>query len=248
MTLKTENQNSLESKRKFSCSKCGAERPERTTDTPWEWRLCGTCGYDFYWSQREKYESSIKDKMKSILVNMGFPEKLIGCDFELPKSWHEDLNEERGLFLYGPTGTGKTTTIYLMFKQFVESKLNEFSEHLGYPGWSPKAIFVNVPSLMLRLQSMFKKEGQDPNEKIIELAEYPTLIIDDLGAEKMSEWVRQTLYVLLNEREMQCRKTFITSNKSLEQLSEEIDSRIASRIAGMCKVIKLSGSDKRIKK
>ena len=80
-------------------------------------------------------------------------------------------------------------------------------------------------------------------------AHYPGyLIIDDIGAEKLTDFVRQTTYYLINEREMNELPLIITSNYGLEQLAEQIDDRIASRIAGMCEIVKFKGEDKRIKK
>ena len=73
------------------------------------------------------------------------------------------------------------------------------------------------------------------------------LAIDDIGAEKLTEFVRQITYYILNEREQRELPTLITSNFSLMEIDEMIDSRISSRIAGMCEVIKLSGKDRRLK-
>ena len=64
----------------------------------------------------------------------------------------------------------------------------------------------------------------------------------------MTDFVRQTTYALINEREMEMRPTFITSNFALQRLNEHIDERVASRIAGMCEVIELKGKDRRITK
>ena len=63
----------------------------------------------------------------------------------------------------------------------------------------------------------------------------------------MTDFVKQIIYFIINEREQRCLTTIITSNFSLAQLDEHIDSRISSRIAGMCKVIQLSGRDRRLK-
>ena len=74
------------------------------------------------------------------------------------------------------------------------------------------------------------------------------LFLDDLGAEKLTDFVRQITYFILNEREQNELTTVITSNFSLKQLDEQIDQRISSRIAGMCEILKFTGDDRRIKK
>ena len=100
----------------------------------------------------------------------------------------------------------------------------------------------------MELQSSFKKDDKNPFEIAEEIAKFSgVLVIDDLGAEKMTDFVKQIIYFIINEREQRCLTTIITSNFSLAQLDEHIDSRISSRIAGMCKVIQLSGRDRRLK-
>jgi len=85
------------------------------------------------------------------------------------------------------------------------------------------------------------------------------LLVDDLGTEKITDYAYQVIYEILNGRLM-CgtKKMIITSNYSLDDLARIIDmsvagkglnisgKRISSRIAGMCKVVKLEGKDWRI--
>jgi len=72
------------------------------------------------------------------------------------------------------------------------------------------------------------------------------LFLDDLGAEKMTDFVRQSLYAIINYREQHELPTIITSNYNLSNISGKIDDRIASRIAGMCEVIEIKGNDRRL--
>ena len=75
----------------------------------------------------------------------------------------------------------------------------------------------------------------------------PLLILDDLGAEKTTDWALQSLYIIINKRLSEELQTIITSNLSLDELRDKIGDRIASRIAGMCKIVKLTGRDRRLK-
>src|SRR3990167_9483378 len=98
----------------------------------------------------------------------------------------------------------------------------------------------------MELQAMYSKDNESPFDEAQRIANFNgVLIIDDIGAEKMSDWVRQILYYIINEREQRLLPTVITSNFSLQQIAEQIDIRISSRIAGMCKLIKLTGMDRR---
>ncbi len=106
---------------------------------------------------------------------------------------------------------------------------------------------ISYPAFIMELQNMFREDGESPADFAKKVATYPELlVIDDLGAEKLTDFVRQTTYYILNEREQRCLQTVITSNFSLAQIDEQIDSRVSSRIAGMCKVFKFEGNDRRL--
>ena len=71
------------------------------------------------------------------------------------------------------------------------------------------------------------------------------LIVDDIGAEKPSEWVRERLLSFINTRVSNELTTIYTSNLSLERLREKMGDRIVSRIIGSTKEIELVGRDQR---
>jgi DNA replication protein DnaC len=56
------------------------------------------------------------------------------------------------------------------------------------------------------------------------------LMLDDLGAEKHSEWVREQLYRLIDERYGVNRLLIVSTNESYESLANNLDDRIASRL------------------
>lgn len=243
--LPTSHQSLVTSEKKFLCSSCPSERPPVNPSMAYEYRLCGECGHVKYLADRADYEKSITELVYNHMQKCGFPPKLLNCSFDLDQRFRDHVAERKSLFVHGNTGTGKTTLVFLIFREILGNIARAGIQAAQLPKL-PSIVFSNVPSLMLRLQSQFRQEGADPNESIINIAESKILVLDDLGAEKMSDWVRQTLYVIINEREMNMLPTYITSNKTLDQLNEEIDSRVASRIAGMCEIVKLSGGDRRV--
>ena len=97
---------------------------------------------------------------------------------------------------------------------------------------------------------MFRKDGENtPFELAESIATFPgTICIDDIGAEKMTAFVQQITYYIINYREQEMLHTLITSNFGLLEISDQIDVRIASRIGGMCRIVKLMGEDRRLKK
>lgn len=76
------------------------------------------------------------------------------------------------------------------------------------------------------------------------------LFIEDVGTtvsldKQESDFSLRTFLVLLDQRLEACQPTFITTNKTLEQLGRCFDDRIASRLIQACKIIKLTGADRR---
>ena len=137
------------------------------------------------------------------------------------------------LFITGGSGVGKTVLAASIAKECIDKKV-AFK-------------WIGCAQFIMELQAMYSKDNESPFDEAQRIANFNgVLIIDDIGAEKMSDWVRQILYYIINEREQRLLPTVITSNFSLQQIAEQIDIRISSRIAGMCKLIKLTGMDRRI--
>lgn len=107
--------------------------------------------------------------------------------------------------------------------------------------------FVTVAILLLMLRESFQKDAERSEADIIrQFTRARLVVLDDLGAEKTSEFALQSLYIIIDKRYSEMRPTIITSNLSVDEISEKVGDRIASRIAGMCKVIELKGKDRRI--
>lgn len=107
------------------------------------------------------------------------------------------------------------------------------------------AIFITVPELLMKIRSCFSLDKCE--ETIVnKYSNVPFLVLDDLGVEKGSEWALQTLYIIINNRYSNCLQTVITSNFSIEEIGIKLGDRIASRIAGMCDVVELTGTDRRL--
>ena len=107
---------------------------------------------------------------------------------------------------------------------------------------------ISVPDLLLEIRECFSGRTGDSESSLIEkYAGKKCLILDDLGVEKTTEWSLQTLYTIIDRRYREEKQTLITSNLTLNEIAEKVGDRIASRIAGMCKVVEIKGRDRRLK-
>lgn len=138
----------------------------------------------------------------------------------------------RGLaFFTGPAGTGKTHMAYAIFRT---------ERYYGH-----KPIFYGVADLCVAISESGSAQSLNPRfvEKVRQNPEM--LVLDDLGAERLTDWVFQGLYRIIDYREKNELPTVITSNLSLAQVADKFSDRIASRLSGGT-VIEFTGEDKRL--
>jgi DNA replication protein DnaC len=76
----------------------------------------------------------------------------------------------------------------------------------------------------------------------------PILILDDLGAEKISDWVREQLYIIINRRYENMLPTIVTTNCTTAELVERLGERTVSRLIEMTDAYKITTDDYRLKK
>lgn len=137
------------------------------------------------------------------------------------------------LYLHGTTGIGKTHLAVGIYREQTRE-----SAH-GVEFW-------RVPELLLHLRSQIGRDVSE-EEAIDPLLRARVLILDDLGAEKITDWVRQAFYVVVSRRELDELPTVFTSNLSLGEIEARIgDERITSRIAGAARIVRVDGQDQRV--
>ncbi len=145
----------------------------------------------------------------------------------------ESLDSGRGLWLFGDTGTGKTTLAMLVSKAALEA--------------GRSVAIYSLPKLLARIRRTYDSEpGGDNYLAFFErLTAVDLLHIDDLGAEKRSDWVLEQLYALINERYEAQRSVLVTTNLPHEELEDQIGSRTVSRLSQICDEVPLFGADRR---
>jgi DNA replication protein DnaC len=226
------------SKKKTNCKICHKEFEYSSFIQTDEWRrtleeIPSCCSEKCKEEMRQK---KLLEKIPELLQEASVPTKYREIKTDKVKLLTEIVNNKKSIYSWGSAGTGKTVFVCSVIKKMLWK----------YQTYNIK--FISSPELIMELQDLYRKEGESAWDYLREVTRKNVLILDDLGAAKMTDFVRQALYYLINEREQWCLQTIITSNYSLTQLDEFIDGRISSRIAGMCKVVEFTGKDKRLTK
>lgn len=139
----------------------------------------------------------------------------------------------KGLLMTGREGTGKTHLAVAILREVITK---------GYTG-----MYWNVPELFLELRRRMETGSEESEADLFDAARrVDLLVLDDLGAERTSEYVIDRLYVLINRRYEDDSATIITSNRTLAELKQQLSPRIASRIAEMCVVMDFPEGDFRL--
>jgi DNA replication protein DnaC len=144
----------------------------------------------------------------------------------------QNLDAGRGLWLYGSVGTGKTTLAMLVSKAALDA--------------GRSVAIYSLPRLLAEIRATFEADGDGSYVSFLDrLAAVDLLHVDDVGAEKTSEWVLEQLYAIVNARYEEERSIVITTNLERDDLAAQINERTVSRLEEMCTVVPLFGEDAR---
>lgn len=193
----------------------------------------------------------VEKNIQSIMLRRGVPELFLSSDYGVfPKGIISQIGAAPGsYFITGPVGTWKTRlACAIMRDSIITMSKGAYIIDTCVRGIFD-ARFVPVTSLLVRIKAAFEKNAVETEAEIISrISDMALLVLDDLGSEKASEWVLSTIYTILDIRHREAKPVIITSNLSLDAIAEALSDRISSRIAGMCKVITMSGKDRRLHK
>jgi len=151
---------------------------------------------------------------------------------EYLKDWDENRSTGHGLYFVGDVGTGKT--------HLAVAVMNELIARKRVP-----ALFVTVPELLDNMRGTYNNPGRDIDEWMDSVKNADLLLLDDLGAERANDWVRERIFVIVNHRYREELPTIFTSNTGPKDLAAQLGERTASRIISMCDWISLEGEDYR---
>lgn len=115
----------------------------------------------------------------------------------------------KGLYLNGNFGCGKTYLVSALFNELAKKNV--------------KSTIIYFPEFLRSLKASFNNPEENYNDKFDEVKNAPLLLLDDIGAEKISDWARdEVLGVILQHRMEEKLPTFFTSNLSLKELEEHL--------------------------
>jgi len=167
---------------------------------------------------------------------------------EIPQDvadWISRGADAQGLYLAGQVGTGKTHTAWFAVGHWcLETETVPFTPRTqGVEGWStagPTIIFTRMTDLLDDL-----RPGDGARQRVRDCQNTKLLVIDDIGAEKASEWTQERLYSVIDHRYANLLPLIVTSNLPPSKLAEQTGERAASRLAEMCTVVAMTGGDRR---
>ena len=153
---------------------------------------------------------------------------------------HEYPAVDRGLLFMGLVGVGKTHLSVAILRELMEKK-------------GINCLFYEFGSLLKEVQNSYNPISQSSELNVLEpIFNAEVLVLDELGASKPTDWVRETMMQIINARYNDKKLTMFTTNYMDERsaltdeiLEDRIGVRLRSRLYEMCRTVCLEGDDYR---
>jgi DNA replication protein DnaC len=194
-------------------------------------------------TQREKEKRARQERdgqIRRAMSELGFPQIQTDKPFE---TFHVGPGNQRahqamqswtytktGILLYGPPGRGKSHLTAAFAKRWTEMGMN--------------VAFVTMSGLLALLRRGFDESLFDERLHFVS-SQVQILVLDDLGAEKRSDWTEEKLYEIVDTRLTAGLPLFVTTNCSEAELETKFHPRILSRLKEMCVWVGVDGEDYR---
>lgn len=127
-----------------------------------------------------------------------------------------------GLFIMGSYGSGKSHVAAAICNRMLDQEY--------------RCRYANVPETLAELRATYNGNGKE-DAILDELTTTDLLVLDDIGAEKPTEWAVDRLYTVIDSRYRHMRPTIYTTNLSLDEMDLRIGGRIVDRVLGSCQVV-----------
>jgi DNA replication protein DnaC len=146
---------------------------------------------------------------------------------------------DRGILLMGESGVGKTHLSVAILRALIEKGI--------------ECRFYEYRSLLKEIQSSYNPNTNTSEMEVLApLFECEVVALDELGAAKPTQWVQDTIGLIINSRYNEKKLTILTTNyldqrqaSMDETLGDRIGTRLRSRLYQMCKTVLIEGEDYR---
>ena len=197
--------------------------------------------------RKRKAEDEARERMQQIdrLKSAGIQERhLLDWRFDVAEdtdtirwaknyvaNWKKVRAENLGLLLWGDVGTGKSFAAACIANALLEQ--------------ATPVLMTNFSKILNQMGTMYTEERY---QYIASFKHYPLLIIDDLGIERSTEYAKEQVYAVIDERYKANLPLIITTNLTIGEIRNPenvADARIYSRVLEMCTPIHVGGGDRR---
>ena len=221
-------------------------------------------------------DCGMEERANLVISRARIPKRYEHCDFEsyvtdlvdgktwsaqhtqslkLAKSYTETFTRDfpggsdKGLLFMGPSGVGKTHLAVAALKELIVR---------GHA-----CLFCDYRELLKEIQASYNPSSESTEMSVLDpIRTIEVLVLDDLGASKPSDWVRDIVSIVLNARYNEKRTTIITTNyldaadekeaslpngrkivNRQETLADRIGDRMRSRLFEMCRTVEVFAPD-----
>ena len=192
-------------------------------------------------------------RVERLLAEARIPKRYEHCDLDSYVPTHESQKRAKiyvqrfvdkypqvdfGLLFLGTCGVGKTHLAVTLLKQVISEKMEG-------------GIFYDFRDLLRDIQASWNSATQASELDVLRpVLEAKVLVLDELGANKPTEWVRDTIAHIINCRYNDKKLTIFTSNyldtpakPGEDSLTDRIGARLRSRLYEMCREVEIQGKD-----
>lgn len=166
------------------------------------------------------------------------------------ESWLDAPSPRPNLILFGQVGLGKTSLAASIVRELCDRRVN--AAEMNGNSVAPPALFVLWRDMLAEMRAAFGTRDRDPGMTFELAKRIPVLVLDDLGAERPTDWARDELATLVQARYDDGLPIIVTTNYQGESLAARlghddptIGKRILSRLLEGATTRSFIGADQR---